>query len=213
VLHFVPSVSRPYPDGPPPGHTGGFREPTCRACHADNALNAPGGSLALSGLPAVYQPGTSYRLTVTLRRADLRRAGFQLAARFDSGVSAGSLTPLDSSVAVTWSPAGVSYAHQTRTGSTRRETAAWTLEWRAPDSAGTTVAFHVAANAANDDASEFGDFIYTHVAHASATPRRANQGRHTEPDVPVRADVALTRLGVGSGSSSVSAKGSTDTPP
>ena len=170
ALLLAPPPARSYPDGPPPGHTGGFGEPTCRACHADNPLNAPGGSLALGGLPAVYQPGASYRLTVTLGRRDLRRAGFQLAARFDSGVTAGSLTPLDSSVAVTPSPAGVSYAHQTRAGSTRRETAAWTLEWRAPDSARATVAFHVAANAANDDASEFGDFIYTQTTRAESEP-------------------------------------------
>jgi len=34
-----------FPDGPPPAHTGGFGEPTCRACHFDGDLNAEGGGL------------------------------------------------------------------------------------------------------------------------------------------------------------------------
>ena len=68
---------------------------------------------------------------------------------------------------------GVTYAQHTEPGNalTGPETAAWTVEWRAPsrpDAA--AVVFHAAANAANDDASEFGDFIYT----ASVTARPAD---------------------------------------
>ena len=43
---------------------------------------------------------------------------------------------------------------------TSTEIASWTIAWISPTTGG-SVAFHVAANAANDDASEFGDFIYT----------------------------------------------------
>ena len=92
VLLVFSFPDRPYPEGPPPAHTGGFGEPTCQACHADNPLNAPGGSLALRGLPAVYAPATAYRVTITLRRPGLGRAGFQLAARFATGDQAGSLS-------------------------------------------------------------------------------------------------------------------------
>ncbi len=49
----------------------------------------------------------------------------------------------------------------------------WTVEWRPPAVDATPVTFHAAANAANDDASEFGDFIYT----ASATTRHARSPR------------------------------------
>ncbi|CAN5679760.1 hypothetical protein BH23GEM8_BH23GEM8_23630 [soil metagenome] len=37
--------------------------------------------------------------------------------------------------------------------------AKWLLEWRAPQTPG-VVSFDLSANAANGDASEFGDFIY-----------------------------------------------------
>jgi hypothetical protein len=45
----------------------------------------------------------------------------------------------------------------------------WTVEWEAPP-AGGAVIFHAAANAANDDSSPLGDFIYT--VEARATPGR-----------------------------------------
>jgi hypothetical protein len=37
----------------------------------------------------------------------------------------------------------------------------WAVEWTAPAQALADVAIHVAANAANDDNSEFGDHIFT----------------------------------------------------
>ena len=76
----------------------------------------------------------------------------------------------------------MTYAQHTEAGTvlTRPGTASWTVEWRAPATTApgggaTAVVFHAAANAANDDASEFGDFIYT----ASATTRPAAPDGHT----------------------------------
>ena len=55
---------------------------------------------------------------------------------------------------------------------TRPGTTSWTVQWRppattAPGGGATAVVFHAAANAANNDVSEFDHFIYT----ASATTR------------------------------------------
>ena len=163
--------ARFYRDGPPPAHTGGFGEPTCRACHADNPLNDPAGSLAITGVPAVYAPGDTHRVTIFLRRAGMRRAGFQLSARFSDGRQAGTLRVVDSMATITGGATEVRYVHHTRAGSrlSRADTAQWTLEWVAPRRAPDVVEFHVAANAANDDNSEFGDFIYT-LATCSAKP-------------------------------------------
>lgn len=168
-----------YPEGPPPGHTGGFGEPTCRACHADRALDEEGGELRVHGLPRRYVPGRTYHLTVHLARPEMARAGFQLSARFaegpGAGRSAGRLEASGSRTAVvsgdggvpgdamvSGDAGGVSYAQQTRQGSQVAETGSvrWCLSWTAPERAQAPVAFHVAANAANDDASEFGDFVY-----------------------------------------------------
>ena len=156
------------PDAPPPAHTGGFEEPTCRACHFDGELNAEGGGLVLEGVPAAYRAGERYRITIALRRGEMKRGGFQLAARFAEGSSAGrqagSLRAPDERVKVTeGTTGGVQYASQTRPGIQLGEAGriTWVVEWTAPSSAAGPVVFHVAANAANGDESQFGDFVYT----------------------------------------------------
>jgi len=157
-----------YPEGPPPAHTGGFGEPTCRACHFDGDLNAEGGGLTLEGIPAAYRPGERYQITIVLRRGEMKRGGFQLAARFAEGPSAGrqagSLRAPDERVKVTaGTTGGVQYASQTRPGIQLTEAGriAWVVEWTAPPSVAGAVVFHVAANSANGDESQFGDFVYT----------------------------------------------------
>ena len=107
------------------------------------------------------------------------RAGFQLAARVSEGDGVGGpagalLAPGgDQRVQVVPGPDAVTYAQHTEPGTalTGPGTSSWTVEWRPLDTSGASVVFHVAANAANDDASEFGDCIYT----ASVTTRPASR--------------------------------------
>ncbi len=176
LLFAAPPPEAAYVDGPPAAHTGAFGGETCHACHFENDLDAPGGSLALRGVPDTFDRSETYRITVSLQRAGMERAGFQLAARVSEGDGAGgpagALLALDGDerVQVVAGPDGTAYAQHTEPGTALRGAAetSWTVEWR-PPAAGGPVVFHVAANAANDDASEFGDFIYT----ASATTRSA----------------------------------------
>lgn len=154
-----------FPDGPPPGHTGGFGEPTCHVCHFDGPLNGPDGALSVVGLPTSYQPGRTYTVRVELEHPELRRAGFQLAIRFAGGArrgtQAGSVNAGDGDAAVVVvDSAGVAYAQHTQVGARPdlQGAAAWNVLWTAPEAAGTVIV-HVAANAANDDDSEFGDHV------------------------------------------------------
>ena len=152
-----------YMDNPPLAHTGGFGEPTCRVCHFDQPLNAPGGSLAVTHVPDAYAPGARYHITVRLHREDLDRGGFQLSARFMDSTQAGSLRATTDRVVVsTDKTSGVQYAHHSPDGTdlSTADSIRWTVEWSAPDSRDSVI-FHAVANAANDDFSEFGDFIYT----------------------------------------------------
>jgi hypothetical protein len=173
--------ARPYGDGPPPGHTGGFGEPTCAACHTGNPTNAPGGSLSLAGLPARYTPGTRYRITVLLVRRGMMRGGFELSARVAEGTArgahAGEWVVPDSLVQV--APGAVRYAMHTRAGTVlaAQDTARWVMEWIAPRGGTRAVAFHVAANAANDDASALGDYVLT----TSGTSAAPTGGTSAEP--------------------------------
>jgi len=154
-------------DGPPVAHTGGFGEPTCRACHQDEPLNAPGGSLRVEGLPRRYEPGRAYMLTVVLRRSGMGRAGFELSTRVadgqEEGSQAGVLEARDARASVVPGPPPkpVQYAEQTREGcSVSGPETRWVLRWQSPAAAAGDVLIHVAANAANYDDSPLGDFIY-----------------------------------------------------
>ncbi len=164
-----------YADGPPPAHTGGFGEPSCSACHFDNPVNEPSGSLVVSGMPEQFTPGNSYRITVSLTRPEMQRAGFQLAVRYAagarSGTVAGVVVPTDERATVAASTAGVSYAQHTTAGTSLAgvDTARWTVQWTAPAQEA-EVSLHVAANAANGDQSEFGDHIY--LRELTVAPRR-----------------------------------------
>ncbi len=156
-----------YADGPPPGHTGGFDEPTCHACHFDQPVNAEGGWLTVEGVPPRYWSGAVYPITIVLTRPGLGRGGFQLAARFIEGGAAGRqagswrLPPSGMQIASA-DDSLVQYVEHTREGTalTAPDTVRWEVAWQAPAERGGMVVFHLGANAANDDASEFGDYIY-----------------------------------------------------
>lgn len=166
-----PSTHGRYAEKPPLAHTGGFGEPTCQACHFDQPLNAEGGSLTLAGVPETFEPDQVYRLTLRLTRPDLGRGGFQLSVRDSAGAQAGTLeVSSDRATISTVDSTGVQYAHHTLEGTdlSAPDTTRWTLTWRAPDK-GCDAIFHVSANAANHDASEFGDFVYTTQQRSNAS--------------------------------------------
>jgi len=165
-------------EAPPTARTGGFGEQTCVECHLEYQLNPPGGRLLLEGAPAEYEAGRTYPLTVVLQSEEMDRAGFEAAARFESGAAAGAqagvLASVDARVAVT--PDSVSrmpYAHHTRAGTHVSDPAlaTWSLTWTAPASGGDVV-FHLAANSANGDDSPLGDLVYTTVVRARASSTR-----------------------------------------
>ncbi len=180
--------SHAYPDGAPPGFSGGFKEESCHACHFHAEPNTPPGAVTLEGVPARFTPGTRYTLTVSLQRAGMKLAGFQLTARFTgTGSQAGSLAPADAdrdrlSVEV---QSGIQYVGQKKGGtSVSGDAARWTVEWTAPAS-GETVTFHVAANAADGNGSADGDYVFT-TAEESGAPAEGQdpqpKARSPEPE-------------------------------
>ncbi len=161
-------------EGPFPGMTGGFREPTCRFCHFDKRLNDPAGSLIVSGIPKSYNAARQYAITIILTRPAMARGGFQLSARFAAGArrgeQAGVLKPTDGRVQIVEAPDGkVKYAQHTPQGTVAAPNGAlqWVVEWTAPDPPGAAVVFNVAGNAANNDTSPLGDFIYVREARST----------------------------------------------
>jgi hypothetical protein len=173
LVSFAAFALAGFREGPLPGMTGGFGEPTCHKCHFDQRLGDPAGTLRLTGVPRSYTPGRRYAITVDLARPGLKRGGFELSARFASGRQAGALAVAGDRLQIVKSPDGdVQYAQHTLAGSVASPPGAlrWSVDWIAPDRRGSVV-FHAAANASDDDASALGDFIYT--AAARSAHRRA----------------------------------------
>jgi len=169
VLGASPVFLTAFQDGPLPGFTGGFGERDCTTCHFGEKPNDSHGSVRISGVPAVYVPGQEYTIEVSLRRPGLTRGGFELASRFRGGAAngreAGSFVPPgDGRMKLIASTDGRQhYLQHTKDGteSATPGSIGWTFIWIAPDRAEGQVAFSVAANATNADASALGDFIYT----------------------------------------------------
>ncbi|HUF09778.1 MAG TPA: choice-of-anchor V domain-containing protein [Rhodothermales bacterium] len=158
----VPGLAQLYRDGPPVHYTGGYGEPTCHVCHFDGMLNSPDANARAIDVPSTFVSDSTYPITVVVSKAALGAAGFSMSSRFRSGAQAGSFLATDERATVESGPTGVQFAMHTLDGSdpVAPDSTAWTLAWTAPSEAD-TVFFHVAANAANGDDSEFGDLIET----------------------------------------------------
>jgi hypothetical protein len=174
ILFSLSAAAGAFKEGPYPNVTGGFGERSCHLCHLDNPVNAPGGSLVVSGVPARYTANAAYAITVTVKRDGLRRAGFEIAARFASGRQrgrqAGTWRVTDGRAQLI--PGAVDHAltfvqHNLAGSRTATRGAnSWTVEWTAPAGASAPVQFNVAANAANNDDSPLGDYIYLKSARS-----------------------------------------------
>jgi hypothetical protein len=171
VQRWDPSLR--HAEGPPPGHTGGFGEPTCLACHNEFAINpAEAGTLDVDGLPDSYEAGATYRVSIVMTGDDeMRAAGFQGAFRYAAGERrgqrAGAVLALDETVTVVpVDSTNVEYVQHKRAGTrtVHDGLVTWTFEWTAPTSTDPVV-FNVAANSANGDDSPLGDLVFTSEAH------------------------------------------------
>lgn len=164
--------------GPSPSFTNAPNEGNCTACHIGSAVNSGGGSVQISGLPAVYSSGQSIPVTVTTSQEDAVVYGFQLTALDQTGQSVGSFTlPAQS-------PAKMQIVNNIVNGDQREylehtvdgilgETFgsnSWTFTWTAPSDTTGEIVFYAAGNAANGNGSPSGDFIYTRSVSIQAAP-------------------------------------------
>lgn len=164
-----------YRGGPDPSRTGapalGTKpaELTCNStgCHAGNALNDATGTFQILDVPSSYTPNQTYTIRVSLTRTGNTRFGFQLVALDQDGNNAGTLATNDGSTQIIAADpgtyAGRSYIEHVTTGTSATSTnqRIWTVRWTAPATRGGKITFYAAGNAANNDSSVNGDFIYT----------------------------------------------------
>lgn len=161
-----------YPEQLPGAFTGGFGEDTCNSCHFDYPLNPEEGKLAVEGIPLSYKEGQSYTFTIKLSRKNLGKAGFQLSARHADSTQAGTFELNSDRTKLTQTNNSLQYVQHSRAGTKPNsgDTIRWHVQWRAPSQGSGKVFFNLAANAANGDASEFGDFIFVRKFLATLNP-------------------------------------------
>lgn len=153
VLSSFINVASAFPDGAPWGAANPAVEQNCAACHFDAEAAHDSETLNLEGLPEQPYPGEIYDLEVNFIDPNIVTAGFQLIARAGEN-SAGLLTAdID---AVEFIGASIRSTAPLRIS----ERAVWAVRWQAPEIFREPIVFYLAASAANDDGSPFGDTIH-----------------------------------------------------
>lgn len=144
-------------------------EQTCASCHYDYDPVASSDAIEIDGWPASFVVGKRYLLTLRFSPPAADIAGFQVTAVIN-GESRGEDTGDGDETGVFVCGAdGIEFVGAgIRSTLPRRveDGLSWTFAWRAPDNAA-DIAFHVAASAANDDASPFGDVIHYRTFRSS----------------------------------------------
>jgi len=141
----------------------------CVNCHDTfHTANVGPGSVTLTNIPSVYNPGQQYTLTVTVQQSGRTKFGFQLTAIDGDGDRAGTLAILGNDTQInpmtgTGNRQYIQHSPQgtNPTSSGRR---VWQIRWTAPSTDIGTVRFFISGNAANGDGTNQNDHIYTNLA-------------------------------------------------
>lgn len=180
ILSVIPILIYAHEFGPDPGKNGVPGESTCNevGCHIGTGLNAGPGSVKINTEGSAYIPGVTQRVSVTISDdPPQRRWGFQLTARraSDSRTRAGILTPLDGTTLAVCSTSNLvevrctadptlQYIQHTLEGNIITAPGAgntFHFDWTPPATDVGNIILYAAGNAANGNALESGDRIYT----------------------------------------------------
>ncbi len=153
IAAFIMNAALAFPDGAPWGAANPAAEQHCATCHFGAEPVHESSALRVDGLPPRPAAGASYDLRIAFDDPEIVIAGFQLIAHA-SGQDAGTFVSNDTGVefvgAAVRSVAPVRYD----------DGVSWSIKWNAPGEIVSPIMFYVAASAANDDDSPFGDTIH-----------------------------------------------------
>ncbi len=153
--------------GANPGNTGAPGESTCASsgCHDDNSLNGGPGNLTIKPTfdgdnITTYDTNTTITLKLALKDQQMNAAGFEMIAlRVDNNNSVGNFKPQSDQQKtgfnnnyLTHTKAFTSFDGNTKT---------WTIKWESPDKIVGDIRFYAAGNAANNNNTSSGDYIYS----------------------------------------------------
>jgi hypothetical protein len=167
VVLFASIIAYASADGPEWGYTNAPNDfGNCTACHDKHLVDTGTGSVRISGLPVVYQPGQTYTFTVTTAQTNRIRFGFQLTALDKLNKRAGTLASVDGNTQVLdqTGVGGRQYIEHSTQGtlSAVLGSRTWQVRWTAPATDIGTVRFYVAGNATNNSGiQDDDDWVYT----------------------------------------------------
>lgn len=142
-----------FPDGAPWGAANPAAEQDCATCHFGDQPVSDSAALVLRGLPDKATAGETYDLEVAFTHADIVIAGFQLIA-LSAGQSAGTFRASTDDLEY------IGASIRSVVPNDVAGHAVWHIQWQAPDTLDSQIEFYLAASAANDDGSPFGDTIH-----------------------------------------------------
>ncbi|MBX7180722.1 MAG: T9SS type A sorting domain-containing protein [Bacteroidia bacterium] len=161
--------------GAPASSTGAPDEFTCNisGCHDDALTNQGDAQLYLtcSDFQQGLIPGKTYSIICSISKRNTQRFGFQLVALDEAGNQAGKFDLLESNrTQILYNDASLKdrqYVTYTYPGTkaVAEDLGQWTVYWTAPKHIAGKVSFYLAGVAANDDASDKGDEVYTFQKH------------------------------------------------
>lgn len=150
------------------GATGSPGENTCNTslCHTGNSVNSTNGSITIESPDLTgwqYVPGESYTISVTVEQNNRGLFGIGFEALTSTNNNAGILTPGDDTQLKNRFIQGVSRVNvvHIENGGLSQNSHTFTFGWQAPATDIGPVTFYAAGNAANNNGSASGDFIYT----------------------------------------------------
>lgn len=123
---------------------------TCTQCHAPGANH--GGTPVLTGVPADYQSGMSYNLTLSINGSSVNKFGFNITAEDQNNNKVGNWTAGSGSQVRN----GGSGNGLTHTGA-GTSSSSWTFTWTAPSTSVGPVTFYYATIQANSAGGNGGD--------------------------------------------------------
>lgn len=169
ALLFAVGIASAFSSGPLPGLTGAPGEGNCTQCHDSfgERTNTGGGSLIITHPPR-YEVGQRLIFTVSINQPGQRRWGFQITAlTVNDNQPAGQFVITDSlHTQLIQGANGRFYVEHTSAGTFPEQLsgASWTFDWIAPEIDIGPIAFYATSNAANNDGTRLGDWIYKKVS-------------------------------------------------
>jgi hypothetical protein len=150
------------------GNNGSPGENTCNTtgCHTGNPVNSTNGSVTIESPDLInwqYVPGETYTISVTVAQANRNLFGIGFEALTSTNNNAGILTPgvgTQLKNAVVQGVSRVNVVHVLNGGASPNAHT-FTFSWQAPATDIGNVTFYTAGNAANNNGTASGDFIYT----------------------------------------------------